>query len=76
VRPATEGVPGGVAVLVTARATTPPGAVATAVERATPKVSAAAAATSASKVFLLRLPKRRPRLRRTDGVVVGSFALF
>jgi hypothetical protein len=46
------------------------------VERATPEVSAAAAAASASKVFLLRLPGGRPRLQGTGGVAAGSFALF
>jgi hypothetical protein len=38
--------------------------------------SAAAAAASATKVFLLRLPGGRPRLRGTGGVAAGSFALF
>jgi hypothetical protein len=47
-----------------------------AVERLTPKGSAAAAAASASKVFLLRLPGGRPHLRGTGGIAVRSFALF
>jgi hypothetical protein len=66
----------GVAVLAAARATTPPGAVVTAVERATPEGSAAATAASASKVFLLRLPGGRPHLRDSGGIATGSFALF
>jgi hypothetical protein len=46
-----------------------------AVERLALKGSAAAAAASASRVFLLRLPGGRPRLRGTGGVAAGSFAL-
>jgi hypothetical protein len=75
-RQATEVAPTGAAVLAEASATTPPRAVATAVERATPEGSAAATATSNSKVFLLRLPGGRPRLRGTGGVTAGSFSLF
>jgi hypothetical protein len=38
--------------------------------------SAAAAATSAAKVFLLRLPGGQPHQRGTGGVAAGSFTLF
>jgi hypothetical protein len=76
VRPATEVAPAGAATLAAARATAPPGAMAMVVERPTPEGSAAAAAASASKVFLLQLPGGRPRLRGTGGVAAGSFALF
>jgi hypothetical protein len=76
VRPATEVAPAGAVMLAVAKATTPPGAVAMAVERATLEGSVVAAATSVSKVFLLRLPGGRPRLQGTSGVAVGSFALF
>jgi hypothetical protein len=47
-----------------------------AVERLAPKGSAAAAAASASRVFLLRLPGGRPCLRGTGGIAAGSFALL
>jgi hypothetical protein len=43
---------------------------------AAPADSAAAAATRASKVLLLRLLGGRPRLRGTGGVAARSFALF
>jgi hypothetical protein len=36
----------------------------------------AAAAVSAAKVFLLRLPGGRPRLCETNGVAAGSFVMF
>jgi hypothetical protein len=36
----------------------------------------AAVAARAAKVFLLRLPRGRPRLRDTGGVAVGPLALF
>jgi hypothetical protein len=76
VRPATEVAAAGAAALVAAKATTPPGAVAMAVERLTLEGSAAATAASASRVFLLRLPGGRPHLRGTSGITAGSFALF
>jgi hypothetical protein len=71
-----EVAPVGAAVLVAAKATTPVGAVATAVAGAALADSMAAAAASAAKVFLLRLPGGRPHLRGTSGVATGSFALF
>jgi hypothetical protein len=36
----------------------------------------AATAASAARVFLLRLPKGRPRFRGTGGVAAGSLTLF
>jgi hypothetical protein len=47
-----------------------------AVEWLTPKGSAAAAAASAAKVFLLRLLGGRSRFRGTSGVAAGSLTLF
>jgi hypothetical protein len=75
-RPVTEVAPAGAATLVAAKATTPAGAAATAVAGAALADSAAVAATNAAKVFLLRLPGERPRLRGSGGVAAGSFALF
>jgi hypothetical protein len=43
-----------------------------AMEWLAPKGSAAAMAASASKVFLLRLPGGRPRLRGTGGLAFGA----
>jgi hypothetical protein len=62
--------------LAAAKATAPLGAATMAVERSALKCSAAAAAANASRVFLLRLRGRRPRLRGTGGVAAGSLALF
>jgi hypothetical protein len=76
VRPATEVAAAGTAALAAAKATAPPGAVTMAVEWLAPKGSAAATAASASRVFLLRLPGGRPRLRGTSGVAAGSLLLF
>jgi hypothetical protein len=57
VRPAMEFMAAGATALAAAKATTPPGAVAMAVERLTPEGSAVAAAASTSRVFLLQLPE-------------------
>jgi hypothetical protein len=76
VRPATEVMAAGTAVLAAAKATAPPGAATMVVEWLAPKGSVAATAASASRVFLLRLPGGRPRLQGTGGVAVGSLALF
>jgi hypothetical protein len=66
----------GASALVVAKGTTPAEAAATAAAGAALADSATAAAASAAKVFLLRLPGGRPRLRRTGGIAAGSFALF
>jgi hypothetical protein len=71
-----EVAPAGAATWAVAKATAPPGAAVMAGERPTPEGSTAAAAASASRVFLLRLPGGRPRLRGTGSVAAGSFALF
>jgi hypothetical protein len=76
VRPAMEVVATGTAAPPAAKATVPPGAATMAVEWLAPKGSAVAAAASASRVFLLRLPGGRPRLRGTNGVAAGSLALL
>jgi hypothetical protein len=52
------------------------GAMATAAAGTTLADSAAAAAASADKVFLLWLPGGRPRQRGTGGVAAGPFSLF
>jgi hypothetical protein len=51
-------------------------AVAVAVAGAAPAESAAAAAARATKVFLLRLPRGRPRLRDNGGIAAKSLTLF
>jgi hypothetical protein len=76
VRPVTEVAPAGAAALVAAKATTPAGATMTAVVRAALADSTVAVAASAAKVFLLRPPGGRPRLRGIGGVAAGSFTLF
>jgi hypothetical protein len=75
-RPATEVAPAGTAVFAAAKATALAGAATMAVAGAALEDSTAAAATSAAKVFLLRLPGGRPRLRGTGGVAAGSSAPF
>jgi hypothetical protein len=62
--------------MVVAAATAPAEAVATVAVGAAPVESAAAVAARAAKVFLLWLPSRRPCLRDTGGVIVGSFTFF
>jgi hypothetical protein len=66
----------GAASVAVAVTTTPVGATMTAVAETALADFAAAAATSASRVLLLRLPGGRLCLRGTGGVAVGSFALF
>jgi hypothetical protein len=75
-RPATEVAAAGTAALAAATIMPPPGAATMAVEWLTPKGSVAATTASTSKVFLLRLPRGRPRLRGTGGVAAGSLTLF
>jgi hypothetical protein len=62
------------AVAMTAVATSA-GTTEVAVAGAASAEAAAAAAARAAKVYLLRLPSGRPRLRDTGGVTTGSFTL-
>jgi hypothetical protein len=68
VRPVTQVAAAGTAALAVAMTAPPPGAVTWAVEWLAPKGSAVAAAASAAKVFLLRLPGGG----RTSGALVAS----
>jgi hypothetical protein len=74
VRSAMEDVAAGTTAPPAAAATVPPGAAKMAEERPALKGSEAAAATSAARVFLLRLPSGRLRFRGTGGVVVRPLA--
>jgi hypothetical protein len=76
VRPVIEVAAAGTAALAAAKEMALPGSAMMAVERLAPKGSTTATAASASRVFLLRWPGGRPRLRGTGGVAAGSLALF
>jgi hypothetical protein len=74
VRLATEVAAAGTIAPPAAIETVPPGAATMAAERPAPKGPAAAAAASASRVFLLRLPSGRPCFRGTGGVAASPLA--
>jgi hypothetical protein len=71
-----EAIPAGAMALAVVEVTTPVEAAATAAVGAAPADSVVAAAVSAARVLLLRLPGGRPRLRGTGGVATRSFTLF